>query len=187
MENNEQILEEQFQNGNLEFFTELYNLYIRKIYGFVYFKTHHKQIAEDLTGEIFLKALENFKKFNLEKGRFSSWIYRIARNTIIDYYRTRKFEYNISDAWDLSAKDDINLDAENKEKIDKVRNFLRQMTSEQRDIIILRVWNDLSYREISEIMNKTEANCKMIFSRALGKMQQSGALILLMILLTNLK
>jgi len=187
MANDEQILTEQFQNGNLEFFTDLYNLYVRKIYEFVYFKTHHKQISEDLTSEIFLKALENFKKYSAKKGKFSSWIYGIARNTVIDYYRTKKYEYDIADAWDLSAKDDVGLDIENKERIEKVRRFLNKLTSEQRDIIILRIWSDLPYREIAEIMGKTEANCKMIFSRALAKVRQGGILALLMLLLINLR
>jgi len=187
MANEEQILAEKFQKGNLDFFTDLYNLYVRKIYEFTYFKTHHKQIAEDLTGEIFLKALENFNKYDIKKGRFSSWVYSIARNTIIDYYRTKKYEYNIEDAWDLSAKDDVGLDIENKEKIEKVRHYLNTLSSEQRDIIILRVWNGLSYREIAEIMGKTEANCKMIFSRAVGKIQQGVILVLLMLLLINLR
>jgi RNA polymerase sigma-70 factor (ECF subfamily) len=180
---NEEVLINRCQGGNLKYFSELYDLYIKKIYEFIYFKTHHKQIAEDLTSQTFLKSLENIQKYNSEKGRFSSWLYAIARNSVIDYYRTKKHNLNIDDAWDISSKDNIILDAENKEKIEKLKTHLKKLTGDQRDVIILRVWNDMSYKEISEIMGKSEANCKMIFSRATEKIRKEQIFAILLCLL----
>jgi RNA polymerase sigma-70 factor (ECF subfamily) len=183
MDTGEQALIDKCQNGNLRYFSEIYDLYIKKIYEFIYFKTHHKQIAEDLTSQTFLKSLENINKYDFKKGKFSSWLYAVARNTVIDHYRTQKHDLNIEDAWDLSSDDDIVSDAENKEKIKKLKTHLKKLTGDQRDVIILRVWDNMSYKEISEIIGKSEANCKMIFSRATEKIRKEQIFAVLLCLL----
>lgn len=183
MDTGEKILIEKCQNGNLKYFSEIYDLYVKKIYEFIYFKTHHKQIAEDLTSQTFLKSLENIDKYDSRKGKFSSWLYAVARNGVIDYYRTQKHNLNIDDAWDISSEDDTELDTENKEKLRRVKKYLQKLTGDQRDVIILRVWENMSYREIAEIMVKTEANCKMIFSRATEKIRKEQIFMILLCLL----
>ena len=108
MERSEELkLINKCQAGEPEEFTQLYELYLKKIYGFVYFRTHHKETAEDLVSLIFMKALENINSYNFNKGTFSSWLYRIARNTVIDHYRTMKSASNIDDIWDLAGNDDV--------------------------------------------------------------------------------
>ena len=182
----EQELINRCQKGNLKYFSEIYDLYVKKIYEFIYFKTHHKQIAEDLTSQAFLKSLENIGKYDFSKGKFSSWLYAVARNTVIDHYRTQKHNLNIDDAWDISSDDDIELDIENREKIRKLKSHLKNLSSDQRDVVMLRVWNGMSYKEISDIMGKTDTNCKMIFSRATEKLRKEQIFaILLCLLLIN--
>jgi len=135
-----------------------------------------------LTSSAFLKALESIKKFDLKKGKFASWLYRIARNTIIDHYRTQKRVYNISDAWELSSAADPLKDIANREELEKVRLFLQKLTPEQRDVILLRVWSNLSYAEIAEIMGKSEANCRMLFSRAISRIKTEKIFTILILL-----
>lgn len=169
------------QSGDLKKFEELYSAYVRKIYDFVYYKTHHKETAEDLTSLIFLKALSNMKKYQSEIGSFSAWLYRIARNSIIDHYRSKKDDKNICDIYDLSAKEDLPRDFDLKEKLARVNEYLSKLSPEQRDIVILRVWSGLSYSEIAEITGKTEGNCKMIFSRTMVKLRKEIPLVLLLL------
>src|SRR3989344_1558695 len=69
-------------------FSNLYEHYLPKIYGYIHKRIGNKQIAEDLTSQTFLKAFENFSGFS--GGSFKGWIYRIATNTVIDFYRTHK-------------------------------------------------------------------------------------------------
>ena len=178
----EEVLIELCQKGDLVNFASLYDFYIKKIYDFIYFKTHHKQTAEDLTASTFLKALENIKKYDTRKGKFSSWLYRIARNSVIDHYRTQKHTSNIEDAWDLSSGDDVASSADFKESIEKVKSSLNKLNAEQRDIVILRTWSELSYGEISQIVGKSEANCKVIFSRAISKLKDQEILTILILL-----
>ena len=181
METDELKIIERCQAGHPEDFCLLYDGYFRKIYNFIYFKTHHRQTAEDLTGQTFFKALENIKKFSPAKGQFSSWLYCIARNTVIDLYRGRKNEVDINDVWDLSSGEDLARDAAIKERLGKVREHLAKFDSQQREIIIMRVWDELSYKEISEILEKSEASCKMSFCRGIAKLRETEVLALLIL------
>ena len=173
------------QSGHLEKFGILYQSYIRKIYDFIYYKTLNKEVAEDLTSTTFLKALKNINNFQTNKGQFSSWLYRIARNNVIDYYRTKKTEFDVNEFWDLTDKNNTEFDFEAKQKIEKVEKYLKQLPPEQREIVIMRVWNEMSYQEIAEVLDKSEASCKMLFSRTINKLRVSLPLTIYILTLIN--
>ncbi|MDD5072059.1 MAG: sigma-70 family RNA polymerase sigma factor [Patescibacteria group bacterium] len=168
-------------------FPELYDKYVRKIFNFIYFKTHHKETAEDLTSQTFLKALKNLDQFDREKGLFSTWLYQIARNQVVDFYRSKKNEVNIDDVWDLAGNDDILRDLDTAQKLKKVQEYLKKLRPEQREIVLLRVWEGMSYKEIAEALGKDEAHCRVIFSRAIGalKSQMPLAVFLGLLLFPN--
>lgn len=186
MEHNEIEIIKKCQLGDLKDFSLLYGTYVKKIYDFIYYRTNHKETAEDLTSRAFMKALEKIGSFDSEKGSFSSWIYRIARNSVIDHYRTKKIDADIADLWDLDSGDDIERDFDTKEKLKKVDEYLKTLKSEQREILIMRVWQEMSYKEIAEILGKSEASCKMSFSRAVTKLKKEMPLSLLLLLLIKL-
>jgi len=173
------------QKGDLDLFAEVYDEFFDKIYRFIYYKTHHQETAEDLTSQVFVKALEKIQSFSPKKGMFSSWLYRIARNNVIDYYRTQKKEFDITGVWDLKDKQNIEYDLGVQEKLEEVKKYLKELKPDQREIVVMRVWDGLSYREISEILGKSEDNCKMIFSRTMGKLRREISLGMLIVLLLN--
>lgn len=149
-------------------FTAIYDRYVGNIFNFIYYKTHHKETAEDLTSETFTKAFKNFGSFDENKGPVSAWLYRIARNTVIDFYRKKKItNINIEDIWDLAQEGaDFARDFDSAESLKKVKEKLKDLKAEQREIVILHIWEEMSYGEIAEIMGKSENACKMAFLRA---------------------
>ncbi|MCU0678942.1 MAG: RNA polymerase sigma factor [Planctomycetes bacterium] len=165
------------QTGQTEEFSRLYDAYIRKIYDFIYYKTTHKETAEDLTSVTFMKALEKIYSFSPAKGTFQAWLYQIARHTVIDHYRSKKDAADIADIWDLSGNEDLERDLDLRTKLAAVEKYLAKLKVEQRDIIIMRVWQEMSYAEIAAILGKSEASCKMAYSRAISLLRQNVSLI----------
>lgn len=183
MEIDEQRIVFNCQKGDLEDFGLLYETYFKRIYSFVYYRTNHRETAEDLTSLVFLKALEKIRNF--KKGSFSAWLYRIARNSVIDHYRVSKTYLDLVEAMDRSGND-ICADMEQRELLEQVGKLLDKLDQTQRDIVVMRLWDGLNYREISEIVDKTEENCKVIFGRTLVKIRQEigiGASLLILSLL----
>lgn len=183
---NELDLIKRCQSGDIDAFGEIYEMYVNKIYDFVYFRTSHKETAEDLTSLVFMKALEKIKDFNLELGYFSAWLYRIARNSIIDHYRTKKFTANIDDHAELKDSTDIEYEIDIKCSIDKVKKHIDKLNKEQKDILVMRIWDGLSYEEISKIIGKSEANCKVITSRSLALIRKESILVFLILVSTQI-
>lgn len=183
MEDKELVI--QCQSGNLSMFWELYDRYIDRIYKFIYIKTSSREIAEDIASEVFYKAMNSIGSFrSAEEGTsFKSWIYTIANNKVIDFYRTQKQVSDIEDCYDLWIHNDFSWDVDNKDKIDKVLAFIETLKVDQKEVVLLRVWEDLSYKEISEITGKSLDNCKKIVSRSLKNIQANFILILLIILI----
>lgn len=171
------------KKGESENFGLLYDKYIEKIYKFIYYKTHHKETTEDLTSKTFMKAFEKIDTFADLKGSFAAWLYKIARNTVIDHYRAKKIDTNIEDVWDLKDDKDINKDIDIKQQLNDVDKYLKNLKPEQREIIIMRVWENLSYQEIAEILEKSEASCKMTFSRAINKLRKEMPLAIFIALI----
>lgn len=168
-----------------ESFASIYDNYVTAIYQFIYYKTYHRETAEDLTSQTFLKALEKIHRFNPQKGSMAAWLYQIARNLVIDHFRTKKRTFSIHDIWDLAGSHNVEIDLENKEQLQMVQTVLKELPLNQRDIIIMRVWQELPYKEIAEIMGKSEASCKMLFSRTIAYLREnmSIAVVLLIYLL----
>ncbi|MBN2086914.1 sigma-70 family RNA polymerase sigma factor [Candidatus Peregrinibacteria bacterium] len=169
------------QKGDLTAFSTLYDEYIKPIYNFVFYKTHHKETAEDLVSIVFTKSLEKIQTFNSDKASFKTWLYQIARNTITDHFRSNKETADIDDVWGLSTKDDIVTDLDVKMKMEEVKKYLKKLKSSQREVVMLRVWGGHSFQEIAEITGKTEASCKMMFKRTIENLRGDLAVLALLI------
>lgn len=157
--------------GDANAFGVLYDRYAARIYRFIYYKTFSKEVAEDLTSEVFLKAFEKIGSYTETKGTFSAWLYRIARNAVIDHYRTRKTAVPIDDLFDLGTDDRTAASLDAAASLKKVTEYLSTLTARQREIITLRIWEERSYREIADIVGGSEDSVKMMFSRSIRELR----------------
>lgn len=174
------------QQGDNSAFGQLYDKYIKKIYDFIYYKTHHKQTAEDLTSDTFFKALSKINSFDATKGTFQAWLYQIARNTVIDHYRSSKEFINIDDAWDIEVNVSSAAHLDQQATLTEVKKYISKLSSEQRDIVIMRIWGEMSYQEIAQVLGKTEAACKMSFSRTISKIRSEKGLASLLLFMLSI-
>jgi len=173
----------QCQSGDLREFGRLYDEYVRKVYQFIYFKTHHRETAEDLTSTVFLKALENINAFDSKKAPFKAWLFSIARNTVIDHYRGHRETVDLEDAWEVKDKRDVARDVEMELTIQSVQKYMEKLKPDQREIVLLRVWGDHSFKEIAEITGKSEAAAKMMFKRTIDTLRGDFALLAIALML----
>lgn len=172
---NESTLIAAVQSGDKDAFSALYEQYVKQIYTFIYYKTHHKETAEDITSLAFMKAYNNFTTFDPAKGPFSAWLYRIARNCVVDHYRAKKpVSMDIEDMWDLDIanNEDVLRDVHNRLVFEDVQKYMRELSAEQREVITMRIWGELSFKEIAEALGKSEGSCKMMFGRTIAKLRE---------------
>lgn len=155
-------------SGKAEAFAKLYEQYVKPIYRYHYYRTFHKETAEDLTSQTFMRALEHLRTYDANKGSFSAWLYRIARNLLVDHVRARRPGVDMEDVWDtLHDGRNLSQSLEQKEALEQVKLHIETLPEEQREIILLRLWDERSYQEIADITGKSEAACKMAVSRSL--------------------
>jgi RNA polymerase sigma-70 factor (ECF subfamily) len=155
-------------------FGSFYDAYSGKIYAYIFRKTSHRETAEDLTSQTFFKAMDKFSQFDPQRGTLSSWIYGIARNAVIDHYRSKKEFVDINTFSEFAGKADPLSDYEMLEKAEQARKVLSALSPEKRELVELRLWEDLSFKEISRITGKSEAGCKMAFSRVLKEVRKKA-------------
>lgn len=177
---------EAVQNGDADSFGTLYELYVQKLYSFIYHKTLNHEIAEDLTSETFLKAQNKIKQFNPKKAQFNTWLFTIARNVCIDFFRSYRATQSIEEIWDFASDEKIELAVETVLISDQIKVCMKRLTSEQREILTMRFWQDLSYGEIGEILGKSPENIKMITSRSIKKLREIYPASTVILLLTYL-
>ncbi|MDQ6985578.1 MAG: sigma-70 family RNA polymerase sigma factor [Candidatus Dojkabacteria bacterium] len=83
---------------NIHAFDKLYQYYVTRIYSYIFYRTSNKEVAEDITSAVFLQACQKIQMFDISKGfRFSAWLYQVAHNKMIDYFRrNKKFKVNVT-------------------------------------------------------------------------------------------
>ena len=167
----------------METFVFLYDKYVEKIYKFLYFRTFDQDLAEDITSQTFLKAMDKIKTFNPNKGTFQAWLYQIARNLLIDSYRKKKPTENIDAHFDLAS--DINLESETSKTLtnETLRKLLLSLPAESQELVSMRLWDEMSYAQISEVTGKNEGALKMQFSRIVGQLQKHAHLLVITLFL----
>ena len=156
-----------------EAFGVLYDRYCDRIYRFVYSRVRDPGNAEDLTAEVFFKALRGITTYHPSAGSFSAWIFRIARNTVIDHLRARRPTVSLDPEFDTSDPappvEDRALD---RVDVADVWRAVGELSSAQRAAVILRLQKDLPIAEIAITLNRSEGAVRVLLHRALGTLRK---------------
>lgn len=148
---------------------ELYDQYVNPIYNYVYHRVGQAELAEDVTGQVFMRMLEAVRAGRAWNTSFSGWLYRIAHNLVIDYYRHRQRAsfVDLDDAAPIQAREgDPVQSTELRLAKEQLRAALTLLTEEQAQVITLRFLEEFSIAEVSEIMGKTDGAIKALQYRA---------------------
>jgi len=177
-------LVKKYKSGDVKAFGEIFEKYSDSLYKFIYLKVSSVDFAEDILSETFLKALSNLEKFNPKnEGSLKSWIYTIAYNLVKDFYIKHKEKVSIDEIFEIWIEENFGAQIDDKNKLEEVKEFLLNIKQEQREILVMRIWNDLSYKEISEITWKSVDNCKKIVSRVLKNINANLAIFLILMMI----
>ena len=159
-------------SGDESSLTILINRHQQRLYNFIYSKVYDRDVAEDIFQDTFIKVINTLKlgKYN-EEGKFVPWIMRIAHNLVIDFFRRNKRmpKFNNREDFDIfNVLSDGSLNAEaelvRSQIHNDIRNLVEQLPADQRTVLKMRMYNDMSFKEISE-------NTSVSINTALGRMR----------------
>jgi len=152
------VLVSNYINGNERSLEMLIGRHKQRIYSFIYSKILDRDISEDVFQDTFIKVINTLKKGNYnEEGKFLPWVMRIAHNLVIDHFRkdNRMPSFKNTDEFDIfSVLSDSSLNAEKriiKDQIHSdVRNLVEELPEDQKEVLMMRIYRDMSFKEISE-------------------------------------
>lgn len=152
---------------------QLYKTIQPKVFAFFYVKTSDKSVAEDLTHDTFYEAMKGYRTF-LGKSSIETWIFSIAKNILKKYYRSRKYKQALNKQMmhaketSFSIEDTIILQEERK----RLMCHIQQLEPLEKEIASLRLFGELSFKEIGELVGKSENYARVHFHRTKLKLQQ---------------
>jgi len=150
---------------------EIYALYFKDVYYFVLSLTKDKHLAEDITSETFLKALKSLDSFKGESD-IHVWLFQIAKNTYYSHLRKSKKETGLDSIGEIEAETDIEKIVSSKEEAMAVHKVLHQLSEPYKEVFTLRLFGELSFKQIAELFGKTDNWACVTFYRAKIKIRE---------------
>lgn len=169
----DEIIMEAVRNGNLQQASLLFDRYNKRIFNFLARMTMDREVAEDLTQNVFLRMIK-YRSSYKEGSKFQSWIYQVARNVFSDHYQSVKNKK--ADFVEVEKMADRMDENDESEKMDEQEKLLQQsmsmLSEEQRELLVLTRFQHMKYEEVAVIMDTTVANIKVKVHRAIGKLRE---------------
>jgi RNA polymerase sigma-70 factor, ECF subfamily len=163
---------EKAQKLDREAFGRIYDHFSEKLYRFIFFRVGHKELAEDILADTFVKAWTKIEQVSSAKA-FTSWLYQIAKNNVIDYYRVKKVTVDLEEVVEVledasSPIDDANLMIEQRVVVE----LIEHLAIDQQQVLRYKFFEDLENIEIAQIMGKPEGSIRVIQHRAILKLKE---------------
>jgi RNA polymerase sigma-70 factor (ECF subfamily) len=157
------------QAGDAEAFARLYDSTVDRIYRYVYFRVTHDQTAEDITSQVFLKAWENLGRYKQGRTPFLGWLYTMARNAVIDHYRTRKAIVALEDAvvFQEDPSQTISEGIDRASEVRALRAAIQGLTEDQQQVLTLKFITGMNTSQVARQMGKGPGAIRALQMRAL--------------------
>lgn len=152
--------------GNLDLVKILFERYHVHVYNFLYKMSKDKMLSEDITQEVFYKLIKYRSSYN--NGKFVSWMFTIARNSLASHYKSSKGTYTDLEQMEYRLTEDLN---EETEEYTHLQKALDKLNETDRELLILNRLHEIKYNELAEIMDSTTGAIKTKVSRALKKLK----------------
>jgi RNA polymerase sigma factor (sigma-70 family) len=164
---------EAVKNGDLQKASLLFERYHKRIYNFLARMAMDRELAEDLTQNVFLRLIR-YKNSYREGAKFQSWIYQVARNVFSDHYQANKGRF--SNYVDVEKIEDRMADTNEIDEMDEKEKILHRslakLTEEQRELLVLTRFQHMKYEDVAAVMDTTVANIKVKVHRAILKLRE---------------
>lgn len=164
-----------FISGDEAAFNDIVKKYQKKIYWHARRMTGNHLDADEIVQEVLIAIYNNLNKFRFQSSLYT-WIYRITSTRTLNFLNRNKIKRFIgieeSNADDIKSNEDIIKDIEQKEKYNELEKKLQKLPAKQREIFIMRNFDDMSYKEISEITGKSEGGLKANYFHAVNKLME---------------
>jgi RNA polymerase sigma-70 factor (ECF subfamily) len=159
-------------------FGALYDRHFQQIYRFVYSRVREQTAAEDVTSEVFIKALKAMPRYQDTGRPFAAWLYQIAVNAIADRYRTLRPSQPLEDFHDLSVGGPaIEEQAAQRDEIRRIWAIVEELPAQQKTALVLKFQEDMKIEDIAMAMGKTPGAVKLLIHRGVSRLRDSaGAL-----------
>ena len=165
-------------------FSAYYNQHKHQVFSFFFYRLNgDRATAEDLTGDVFVKAFEHFDSFDPSK-KFYSWIFAIVRNTLTDYFRTQKKYVALEEGEEVSDQNSVAFirQVDCGLRMNKIHDALNKIPPFQKECVLLKYLGELTTKEIALATQETEDNVRQSVSRALSKLRSRKELFCAFIL-----
>lgn len=172
LEKENQLVEEAKRNP--ERFAALYDKYVEQIYRYVYRRVSDQDLAEDLVSQTFYDALSHLKSYEYKGYPFSAWLYKIAHNNVLKWYRTnsRSQKVDLDDIVELKSDENVSEEEHLRREKEGIMDLLHKLEYEERELIRLKYFEEVSNIEIGQIMGITANNVGVKLYRALKRLKQ---------------
>ncbi|GAC1480682.1 MAG: sigma-70 family RNA polymerase sigma factor [Candidatus Dormibacteria bacterium] len=156
-----------------EAFGALYDRYFPQIYRFAYSRVRDQSLAEDVTSEVFFKALKNIKRYTYSGHPFSSWLYQITLNAVADHYRGQRGEVELEEGSDMASSEPPVLDeVVRRDRSRRVWSAIDQLPKQQRAAMVLKFGEDRKIEEIAVILGKSSGAVKLLLHRGVERLRR---------------
>jgi RNA polymerase sigma-70 factor (ECF subfamily) len=171
--NEEQLIER--AKTDPEAFGQLYELYVEKIYNYIYYRLGNRHEAEDLTAKVFYRALNHIAHYNHKGAPFAAWLYRIAHNLVINWRRDNQRRQMVAlENLDLSAsrQENPHYAVERSNERELLLAAIQRLPRERQQLLMLKFVEKMSNAEIGRVMGRSEGAIKSLYHRTLVSLKE---------------